>query len=132
MKELYERHVCRTLPMPGEMTRTPWAVGDDPTIHFTMNGPSEFQVMRTLKNLSVIAQLRLIDVPLLLVYGRYDRVTPEMVQPFAVDILDMRWMIFGQSSRMPISRRRRPARRRSPCFRTHRTHAVEGEHRHVA
>ncbi|HEX2527373.1 MAG TPA: proline iminopeptidase-family hydrolase [Geminicoccus sp.] len=101
MKGFYERHVCRIVPMPEEVARTFQAIEDDPTVYFTMNGPSEFHVIGTLKSWSVIDRLHLIDVPVLLISGRYDEATPKVVQPFADNIKDVRWTIFEQSSHMP-------------------------------
>ena len=73
----------------------------DPTVYHTMNGPNEFHVVGTLKDWSVIDRLHLIEVPTLLVSGRYDEATPETVQPFADRIPDVRWHIFEHSSHMP-------------------------------
>jgi len=101
MLAFYERHVCRVVPMPDEVARTFKAIEDDPTVYFTMNGPSEFHVIGTLKDWSVIGRLDRIQVPVLLISGRHDEATPKVVQPFADEIPDVRWTIFEQSSHMP-------------------------------
>ncbi|WP_191059690.1 proline iminopeptidase-family hydrolase [Geminicoccus harenae] len=101
MLAFYERHVCRVVPMPDEVVRTFKAIEDDPTVYFTMNGPSEFHVIGTLKDWSVIGRLGRIQVPVLLISGRHDEATPKVVQPFADEIPDVRWTIFEQSSHMP-------------------------------
>jgi L-proline amide hydrolase len=101
MKGFYERHVCRIAPMPDEVARSFQAIEDDPTVYFTMNGPSEFHVIGTLKSWSVIDRLHRIEVPVLLISGRHDEATPKVVQPFADNIKDVRWTIFEQSSHMP-------------------------------
>ncbi|NGO11806.1 proline iminopeptidase-family hydrolase [Streptomyces sp. HC44] len=100
-KVFYDRHVCRVVPNPPEVEAT-WAnVAADPTVYHTMNGPNEFHVIGTMKDWSVIDRLHLIDVPTLLVSGRYDEATPATVQPYADRVRDVRWEIFEQSSHMP-------------------------------
>jgi L-proline amide hydrolase len=66
-----------------------------------MNGPTEFHVVGTLKNWSVIDRLDRITAPVLLISGRHDEATPATVQPFADHIPDVRWRIFEESSHMP-------------------------------
>ena len=53
----YDRHVCRVKPMPEEMTRSFAQIAADPTVYHTMNGPSEFHVIGTLKDWNIIDQL---------------------------------------------------------------------------
>ncbi|MEZ5793221.1 proline iminopeptidase-family hydrolase [Albidovulum sp.] len=97
----YARHVCRVVPMPAEVQRTFDAIADDPTVYHTMNGPSEFHVIGSLRNWSIIDRLDRIDVPVLLISGRHDEATPATVQPYADTIPDVRWTIFENSSHMP-------------------------------
>jgi L-proline amide hydrolase len=96
----YDRHVCR-IPWPEEVARTFAAMDEDPTVYHTMNGPSEFHVVGTLKDWTVIDRLDRIAVPTLLISGRYDEATPEVVRPYADGIADVRWQIFEDSSHMP-------------------------------
>ena len=49
MDVFYARHVCRIVPHPAELARTFAAIAEDPTVYYTMNGPSEFHVIGTLK-----------------------------------------------------------------------------------
>lgn len=95
------RHVCRIVPNPPEVTRTFDAIADDPTVYHTMNGPSEFHVIGTLKNWTVIDRLDQITAPVLLISGHHDEATVACVQPFADHIPDVRWHIFNDSSHMP-------------------------------
>jgi L-proline amide hydrolase len=97
----YERHVCRVVPFPPEVTRTFDQVARNPTVYNTMNGPNEFFVIGSLKNWSVIDKVHAINVPTLLISGRYDEATPAVVQPFADNIKGARWEIFEKSSHMP-------------------------------
>lgn len=99
--DFYERHVCRIVPFPPEVTETFEQITRNPTVYNTMNGPNEFFVIGTLRNWSVIGRLSAIDVPTLLVSGRYDEATPATVQPFKDGIKGARWEIFESSSHMP-------------------------------
>ena len=73
----------------------------DPTVYHTMNGPSEFHVIGTLKRWSIVDRLDRIAVPTLLISGRHDEATPAVVQPFADRIKDVRWEIFENSAHLP-------------------------------
>ncbi len=97
----YDRHVCRVVPNPPEVTESFAEIERDPTVYHTMNGPSEFHVIGTLREWSVIDRLDQVSVPTLLVSGEYDEATPATMQPFADRIADVRWEIFSQSSHMP-------------------------------
>lgn len=97
----YARHVCRVQPMPAEVARTFAAIDDDPTVYHAMNGPTEFHVIGSLKDWSVIDRLERIQVPTLLISGRHDEATPACVEPFDRLIPDVRWRIFEESSHMP-------------------------------
>jgi len=96
----YDRHVCR-IPWPEEVARTFAAMDEDPTVYHTMNGPSEFHVVGTLKDWTIIDRLDRIAVPTFLISGEYDEATPEVVRPYADGIADVRWQIFPNSSHMP-------------------------------
>jgi len=100
MRVFYDRHVCR-VPWPPEVARTFAAIEEDPTVYHTMNGPSEFHVVGTLKPWSIIDRLDRIQAPTLLISGRYDEATKATVQPYADRIPDVRWTIFENSSHMP-------------------------------
>lgn len=97
----YARHVCRVQPMPVEVARTFAAIDADPTVYHAMNGPTEFHVIGSLRDWSVIERLPRIQVPTLLISGRHDEATPACVEPFDRLIPDARWRIFENSSHMP-------------------------------
>lgn len=97
----YARHVCRVQPMPAEVARTFAAIDADPTVYHAMNGPTEFHVIGSLRDWSVIERLERIQVPTLLISGRHDEATPACVEPFDRLIPDARWRIFENSSHMP-------------------------------
>jgi len=97
----YERHLCRVVPMPEEVAATFKALDADPTVYHAMNGPSEFHVIGSIRDWSIIDRISAVAVPTLLVSGHYDEATPETVQPYYDNIPDVRWEIFAESSHMP-------------------------------
>ena len=97
----YQRHVCRVDPWPEEVLRTFAAMDADPTVYHAMNGPTEFHVIGSMKDWTVIDRLPAITVPVLLIAGRYDEAAPEVVQPFYDLIPKVEWVIFENSSHMP-------------------------------
>lgn len=96
----YDRHLCR-VPWPDELTASFTAMTADPTVYHTMNGPSEFHCIGTIRTWSIIDRLHQINAPTLLISGRHDEATPAVVQPFADRIADVRWTIFENSSHLP-------------------------------
>lgn len=98
----YDRHVCRVVPNPEEVQRTFAQLSEDPTVYMTMNGPTEFHCIGTLRGWSVVDRVAAISVPTLLLSGRFDEATPATVQPFADAIADVRWHVFENSSHMPF------------------------------
>ena len=100
-KVFYDRHVCRVVPNPPEVVASFAALEQDPTVYHTMNGPSEFHVVGTLKSWSVIDRLQAIAAPTLVINGRHDEATTACVQPFADHIPDVRWEVFEDSSHLP-------------------------------
>ena len=98
---VYERHVCRVVPFPPEVTETFEQVTRNPTVYNVMNGPNEFFVIGTLKSWNIIPELPKITVPTLVISGRYDEATPACVQPFVDHIKGAEQVIFENSSHMP-------------------------------
>ncbi len=93
---------CRRLmTLPEEVARTLAIMDEDSTVYEAMNGPTEFHVIGSLKDWSIIDRLHNIAVPTLLISGRHDEATPKVVQPFADNIPNVRWTIFEESSHMP-------------------------------
>ncbi|ABC22980.1 proline iminopeptidase-family hydrolase [Rhodospirillum rubrum] len=100
-RAFYDRHVCRVTPWPPEVARTFAAVDDDPTVYVTMNGPTEFHVIGTLRDWSVIDRLPRIDVPTFIYRGAFDEATQACIQPFIDHIGKAEWAVFPDSSHMP-------------------------------
>ncbi|RSM80770.1 alpha/beta hydrolase [Amycolatopsis sp. WAC 01375] len=101
MRVFYERHVCRLTPWPRDYQASFYEIYNDPTVYFTMNGPSEFHVNGTLKDWGVVDKLPEIAVPALVLSGRHDEATPVTVRPYAELIPDVRWELFEESSHLP-------------------------------
>jgi L-proline amide hydrolase len=97
----YARHVCRIQPFPTDVADSFDQIDADPTVYHTMNGPSEFHVIGSLKNWSVIDRLEGISVPTLVVSGEYDEALPLVWQPFVDRIPDVRSHVFADASHMP-------------------------------
>jgi L-proline amide hydrolase len=99
--EFYRRHVCRTDPMPPEVKRTFDWMDEDPTVYHTMNGPTEFHVIGTMRTWSIIDRLPAIAVPTLVINGAHDEATDDTVRPYVEHIPDVRWIRFPDSSHLP-------------------------------
>ena len=74
----------------------------DPTVYHTMNGPSEFHVIGSIKDWQAKDRLDEIDVPTLLTSGRYDEATPALQKTLRDGILNSEWVLFEESSHTPF------------------------------
>jgi L-proline amide hydrolase len=97
----YARHLCRLDPMPEELMRSFGALMEDNTVYSAMWGPSEFTCTGSLANWDITDRLGEIDVPTLIISGRYDEATPAVVEPINKGIAGSEWMIFENSSHTP-------------------------------
>jgi L-proline amide hydrolase len=96
----YDRHLCR-VPWPDYVTRSFAQMDEDPTVYHTMNGPSEFHCIGSLKTWDITDRLPEISTPTLLVSGRYDEATPHIVEQIHQRIPGAQWQLFEESSHMP-------------------------------
>ena len=96
----YSRHLCR-IPQPPCVVASFAQMAADPTVYHTMNGPSEFHVIGSLKHWDIRPQLKEITTPTLLVSGQYDEATPAMVKEINGLIPGSKWELFAESSHMP-------------------------------
>jgi len=96
----YDRHLCR-VPQPAAVQASFAQIAQDPTVYHTMNGPSEFHCIGTLKDWDVTDRLPTVDVPTLLVSGAHDEATPRIVGEIHDRIPGSRWELFAYSSHMP-------------------------------
>jgi L-proline amide hydrolase len=100
MRVFYDRHVCR-IPWPDCVARSFAQIEADPTVYHTMNGPSEFHCIGSLRTWDITERLHEIDVPTLLVSGRHDEATPHIMEQIHARIPGAEWKLFEESSHMP-------------------------------
>ena len=97
----YRRHVCRLADWPAEVTEAFAWIDRDPTVYHTMNGPSEFHVIGSIRDWQATDRLDQIVVPTLLVSGRYDEAAPALQRALLEGIAGSTWVLFDESSHMP-------------------------------
>jgi L-proline amide hydrolase len=85
-KVFYERHLCRLLPWPPGVVDGLAKLDEDPTVYHTMNGPSEFHVIGSIKDWSSTDRLGGIHVPTYVVSGEHDEATPALQVPLVEGI----------------------------------------------
>jgi proline-specific peptidase len=101
VKVFYRKHVITIEPWPEAVNESFTQLEADPTVYHTMNGPSEFYVVGTLKSWDISERLLKIKVPVLLINGRYDEAQDEVVQPLFDGIEHAKWVQFSDSAHMP-------------------------------
>jgi proline-specific peptidase len=101
MMVFYRRHVCRLDPWPEYVKRAFANIAENPEVYHTMNGPSEFYVIGTLKDWDIVDRLGEIRVPTLVISGRYDEATPAIAETVHRGIPGSRWVLCEHSSHMP-------------------------------
>ena len=100
-REYYRRHICRLAEWPEVISRTHEYVMKYPQVYNTMWGPNELNVTGTLEDWSVIDRLGEIDVPTLILSGRYDESTPAINETIHKGIKGSEWVIFENSAHLP-------------------------------
>lgn len=101
MLVFYRRHVCRLDPWPACVERAFKKMDEEPEVYNTMNGPSEFHVIGLLKDWDIVDRLGEIQVPTLVLSGRYDEATPLIAETVHRGIRKSEWVLFENSSHMP-------------------------------
>jgi proline-specific peptidase len=101
MMVFYRRHVCRVDPLPDCVNRAFEKLAQYPEVYHTMNGPSEFHVIGTLKDWNIIERLGEIRLPTLVISGRFDEATPAIAETVHRGIPGSKWVLFENSSHMP-------------------------------
>jgi L-proline amide hydrolase len=105
--QFYNRHLCR-IPFPDGLQRTFAQLAEDPTVYHTMNGPSEFHVIGTLRGWDITPRLGEVSVPALVISGEHDEATPVVVRPLVDALPDVRWeLIEGASHSTHLEQPRR-------------------------
>jgi len=67
-----------------------------------MNGPSEFHVIGSIRDWQSVDRLGLIDVPTLVISGRYDEAAPELQETLVRAIPDTEQVVLEESSHLPF------------------------------
>lgn len=104
----YRRHMCRLDPWPEEVNASFAYLKDDNTVYETMNGPSEFYVIGSLKDWSITEELKKITAKtlpggLLVMNGHYDEAQDETTSAyFYQPSCRTKWVRYGLSSHMPM------------------------------
>jgi L-proline amide hydrolase len=96
----YRRHVLRLDDWPPEVTRAFALLDEDPTVYHVMNGPSEFHVIGSAKEWSCVDRLSNIQVPALVICGRYDEAAPEIQHHLIDGIRTSELVILENSSHL--------------------------------
>ena len=99
--EFYRRHLCRLEEWPMVLNKTFEKFMMYPQVYNTMWGPNEFSVTGSLKDWSIVDRLSEIDVPTLILSGRYDESTPLINQTLNDGINGSEWVVFENSAHMP-------------------------------
>ncbi len=97
----YARHVCRMKPLPECFLRTLGKLGENSDVYGSMWGPSEFYCTGTLQNWDIEQRLGEIDLPTLILSGRYDESTPAINEVLQRGIRNSEWRVFEESSHTP-------------------------------
>lgn len=99
--EYYARHVCRVAPTPEYVGYSFAQIDADPTVYHSMNGPTEFSIKGSLRNWSVEGRLGAVNVPALILAGKFDEATPSTWSAFLSELSNVRSYVFANSSHMP-------------------------------
>ena len=96
----YERHLCRVVPMPEFAARSFAKLARNPQVYRTMNGPTEFHIVGTLREWEVLSRLGDVTEPVLLTSGRHDEATPAQVAGIREKLPQAEWVIFEASGHL--------------------------------
>ncbi|MEO5886012.1 MAG: proline iminopeptidase-family hydrolase [Candidatus Limnocylindrales bacterium] len=96
----YDRHLCRVVPNPEFVTRSFAKLARNPQVYRTMNGPTEFHVVGTLKDWEILSRLGAVSEPILLTSGRHDEATPAQMAAIAERLPQAEWVLFEESGHL--------------------------------
>jgi proline iminopeptidase len=97
----YQTYLCRLPEWPPEITRTLQLTEERPVYRY-MNGPNEFTITGTIRDINLVPELPRIRVPTLVLGGRYDEVTPAVAEQIHAGIPGSRRVTFERSSHTPF------------------------------
>ena len=96
----YTQWVCRLQPVPEHVMRSLMNMRAD--VYGVMQGP-EWNVTGNLKDWDVSARLGELELPALITSGRYDEMTPALVQPLIQRIRNAEYVCFEQSAHLAMA-----------------------------
>lgn len=99
--QFYRRHLCRQVPFPPDLSRSLELAATHP-VYPRMNGPSEFTITGTIRDIDLSSRLPQVRVPTLVLGGRYDEVTPVVAEQIYRGIPGARHHTFEASSHVPF------------------------------
>lgn len=97
--KFYDKHVIR-VPMPPDVTEIFDEALSDQNVYNSMWGPSELMCNGTLAGHVVTNRIQQIQVPTLIMSGKYDECTPATAQAYQRGIKGSRWELFEESSHL--------------------------------
>jgi L-proline amide hydrolase len=100
MEAYFDRHFYRGPKPRPELERM--AAGKAPDVYRAMQGPNEWTTTGALKGWSTRARLHELDVPTLVVRGRYDMCTEPIAQQLVGGISGAREVVLEHSSHTPV------------------------------
>jgi proline iminopeptidase len=99
--EFYRRFLCRVDPWPVDLVRSMELLNARP-VYAYMNGPSEFTITGTIRDVDLSSRLGEIQLPTLVLGGTYDEVTPLVAEQIRAGIPGARSVTFPKSSHVPF------------------------------
>ncbi|HEY6836228.1 MAG TPA: proline iminopeptidase-family hydrolase [Gaiellaceae bacterium] len=96
----YKRHLCRAEPWPDWVVECFALLEANPEVYHSMNGPSEFHVIGTIKDWDITDRIGQIEAPTLIFCGRYDEVTPATTEVAHRLIPGSEYVVMEESSHM--------------------------------
>jgi proline-specific peptidase len=97
VREFYDRHLCRLDPWPEALQRSSEELEGN-QVYLTMNGPTEFDVIGSLRDWDRTSDLHRIAVSTLVTCGRYDEITPACSETLRDGIAGARMVVFEHSA----------------------------------
>jgi proline-specific peptidase len=95
----YTQWVCRRDPFPDHVMASFMNISED--VYGTMQGP-EWNVTGNLKDWDVTSRLGELDLPVLVTSGRYDEMTPTLIQPLVDGIRGAESVMFQNSAHLAM------------------------------
>ncbi|KZT03129.1 proline-specific peptidase [Laetiporus sulphureus 93-53] len=102
MQVFYQKHVCAMNPWPELLLESFAAMSEDPTVYSTMIGPSEFNIVGTLRTWSCIDQLHNIAASTLLINAEEDEAQDINFIPIFQSVSRVKWVQLTHCTHIPF------------------------------